>query len=158
VAGSRNSIRLKGVQVEYEWDHVIYGEPASAKNQRRLVRIGGQPRLIKSKKALDYQKHFLEQAEPLKLDPLIEGDCALIVDVYYASRRPDLACVDLIQDLLQNICYANDRQVKASQSIWNLDKENPRARIRIRKLNLDSSTGLSSFGPFEIWGETTKQE
>jgi len=113
--------------------------------------------LIKSKKALDYQKHFLEQAEPLKLEPLIEGDCSLSVDVYYASRRPDLACVDLIQDLLQNICYANDRQVKASQSIWNIDKENPRARIRVRKLNLDGSTGLSSFEPFEIWGETTRQ-
>ena len=140
--------------MEYDWDYVIYGEPASAKNQRRLVRIGGQPRLIKSKKALDFQKVFLEQAEAVRLDTLIDGDCALVVDVYYASRRPDLACIDLIQDLLQNIVYSNDRQVKASQSIWNLDKENPRARIRVRELKIDGSAGLSSFEPFEIWGES----
>ena len=35
------------------YDAVSYGEPASAKNQRRIVQVGGKPRLIKSKKALD---------------------------------------------------------------------------------------------------------
>jgi hypothetical protein len=38
---------------------VIYGEPASKANSRRMVLIKGAPRLIKSKKALDYCKTFV---------------------------------------------------------------------------------------------------
>lgn len=132
------------------YDVVILGEPASAKNQRRIVKIRGQTRLIKSSKALKYTKSFKDQAPVL--DPLLEGDLSLRVDVWYASRRPDLACVDLIQDLLQDVAYANDRQVKVSASYWNLDRENPRARIRLRSLSLDSSSGTSLLKPSMIWG------
>lgn len=121
---------------------VILGEPASAKNQRRIVKIHGKMRLIKSAKALAYAKSFKAQAPVL--DPLIEGDLSLRVDVWYASRRPDLACLDLIQDLLQDVAYPNDRQVKASASFWNLDRENPRVRIRLKRIKLDSSGGTSS--------------
>ena len=69
------------------YDVVILGEPASAKNQRRIVKIRGQTRLIKSSKALKYTKSFKDQAPVL--DPLLEGDLSLRVDVWYASRRPD---------------------------------------------------------------------
>ena len=41
-------------------DFVVYGEPASAKNQRRIDTIGGKPRVIKSAKALRYAKSFYE--------------------------------------------------------------------------------------------------
>jgi hypothetical protein len=135
----------------WDFDVTILGEPASAKNQRRIVKIGNSPRLIKSKKAIDYSRSFFSQCP--KLDEFIEGDVALRVDVWYASRRPDLACIDLIQDLLQDKAYANDRQVKASMSIWNLDRENPRARVRLKRMSpeLESSVELSSFGLSEIW-------
>jgi|TARA_X000001382_G_C3113925_1_gene160885 Holliday junction resolvase RusA-like endonuclease len=135
----------------YEIDFFIDGEPASAKNQRRIVRIGNQPRLIKSKKALDYCKKFDAQV-PSDVKP-IEGDVALRLDVWYASRRPDLAAQELIMDLLQGFAYENDRQVKAVMSIWNLDRENPRTRIRVRRMQLESSSGLSSYKHSEIWGE-----
>tara|TARA_Y100000310_G_scaffold287505_1_gene312463 strand:+ start:127 stop:534 length:408 start_codon:yes stop_codon:yes gene_type:complete len=131
------------------YDFVVLGEPASAKNQRRIVSIRGSPRIIKSAKALSYAKTFVQQ---IPGGELLEGDVALLVDVFYASRRPDLSCLDLIMDLLQGKIYANDRQVKANQSLWNLDRENPRTRIRARSLNLESSTGLSSFSLSEIWG------
>ena len=137
--------------MRWDFECVIYGEAASAKNSRRIVSVAGKPRLIKSAKALKYEKIFHSQCP--QLDETLEGDCALSIDVYYASRRPDLACVDLIQDLLQGRVYANDRQVKASQSFWNLDKENPRCRIRVRRLEIDTSQGVSSYEPFEIWGE-----
>ena len=91
----------------WDYDCWISGEPASAKNQRRIVTIGGKPRLIKSAKALAYCKTFLQQAEPK--EPLIESDVALRIDVFYASRRPDLACMDLIQDLLQGVAIKNDQ-------------------------------------------------
>lgn len=133
-------------------DFWIEGQPASAKNQRRIVFVHKKPRIIKSAKALSYKKTFLEQC-PL-LDPLLVTDVAILIDVYYASRRPDLAAMDLIMDLLQGQIYQNDRQVKASQSLWNLDKDNPRVRIRIKELEIDSSQGVSSFPPSKIWGNT----
>lgn len=137
-------------QVKWDYDIVVMGEPASAKNQRRIVRVKGQPRIIKSKKALDYAKSFNEQLEPL--DVLMEGDLALRLDVWYASRRPDLAALDLVMDLLQDIVYANDRQVKVNCSFWNIDRENPRTRIRIKKLPEELSQGTSSLDLSEIWG------
>jgi len=136
--------------VECDFDQVIFGEPASAKNRRRIVLAGGRPRLIKSAKALNYEKIFREQCNPL--GELIVGDCAIWLDCYYGSRRPDLAAVDLIQDLLEGHAYKNDRQVKASASIWNLDKENPRVRVRVKALDMVESSGLSSYTPYEIWG------
>jgi Holliday junction resolvase RusA-like endonuclease len=146
-----DSIFSEASQVLWDFDAVILGEPQSAKNRRRIVSIGGKPRLIKSKKALDYEKTFLKQCP--RCDPILEGDCALLIDVYYSSRRPDLACIDLVQDLLQGHAYLNDRQVKASQTLWNLDKLNPRCRIRVRSIQQDSSQGVSCYGQLEIWGE-----
>lgn len=134
--------------MSWDCDFWVEGEPVSAKNQRRLIR--NPPRLIKSEKALAYAKSFDRQCPVL--DPLLEGDIALWIDAYYRTRRPDLACVDLIQDLLEGKIYANDRQVKASGSTWNLDKENPRVRIRIRRIFSNGSTEMSSLEPSKIWG------
>jgi hypothetical protein len=130
----------------WDYDFIIEGEPASAKNQRRIVKIGDVSRLIKSKKALAYEKTFKAQC-PIK-DPLIAGDLFLWVDVWYASRRPDLACIDIIQDLLQDNIYANDRQAKIAGSAWNLDRENPRVRIRVKEMFPHSKT--ESFSQFDI--------
>ena len=110
--------------MSWDFEAMILGEPASAKNQRRIVSVRGTPRLIKSKKALDYSRDFEMQCPVMPV--LLDGPVALRVDVWYRSRRPDLAVIDLIQDLLQMKCYHNDRQVKASMSIWNLD---PKKRL-----------------------------
>ncbi len=106
--------------------------------------------LIKSKKALEYSLRFAIQC-PIA-DPMLVGDLAMRLDVYYASRRPDLSAADLIKDLMQGTMYANDRQVKAEQSIWNLAKEKPRVRIRLREINSDGCTEMSSLEPSVIWG------
>jgi Holliday junction resolvase RusA-like endonuclease len=137
-------------EVKWDYDVTVLGEPASAKNQRRIVKVRGKPLIIKSQKALDYARSFASQLSPI--NPLIAGDVAISLDVYYASRRPDLAAMDLVMDLLQGIVYLNDRQVKASRSLWNLDKENPRVRVRVRQIQEDCSTGTSSFPPSKIWG------
>lgn len=128
---------------------VIYGEPASAKNQRQIVKIRGVPRLIKSKKALAYGKEFDRQCPVL--DEKFDGDVSVKAHVYYKSRRPDLACMDLIMDLLQGKVYLNDRQVKATMSLWNLDKENPRTLIEVKSIDTETSSGVSSLRASEIW-------
>ena len=136
----------------WQFDCWIHGEPASAKNQRRIVKIGGQPRLIKSKKALEYSDLFHAQCPMLK--NLIEGDVFLWVDVYYRSRRPDLSCLELISDLLQGYAYANDRQVKMNGSSWNLDREEPRVRIRCLQIGdgtRESYSGLVRLEDIASW-------
>jgi len=94
------------------------------------VRFGKRMASIKSDKARGYEKIFLGQAVPI--DPLIDGDVLLYCHIYYASRRPDLD-ESLIMDCLQDIAYKNDRQVKAKVIVHGLDKEQPRAVIKIAK-------------------------
>ena len=85
---------------------------------------------------MDYKESFENQAKEKKLyqDVLIEDDIELIVDVWYKSRRPDLE-IELIQDIMQGIIYKNDRQIKKKIAERFLDRDNPRARIRIKKYN-----------------------
>ena len=106
----------------------ILGEPASKANSRRLVFIGGKPRVIKSKKALDYATAFKRQV--VGQNRLLAGDVVVTITIYYASRRPDLD-ESLILDLLQDVAYLNDRQVKERHIYWGLDKLNPRAEILV---------------------------
>lgn len=116
---------------------VVYGEPASKANSRRLVSFkrkggaGSRPALIKSQKALDYNEAFQKQCP--KLSPLMEGDVSVTITIYYASRRPDLD-ESVILDAMQGLVYLNDRQVKEKHIFWGLDKTNPRAEIIVELL------------------------
>jgi Holliday junction resolvase RusA-like endonuclease len=108
----------------------IFGEPASKSNSRKIVRYGGISRLIKSSKALSYSAAFKQQAVA---GDLLEGDLCVTIHIWYASRRPDLD-ESLILDLLQDVAYKNDRQVKEKHIYHHLDKENPRCEIVVEKI------------------------
>lgn len=110
---------------------IIFGEPASKANSRRVVRFGGMSRLIKSQKALDYSGEFKRQCKPLA--KLMTGDLRVTLRIFYASRRSDLD-ESLILDLMQGLIYENDRQVKERHTYWGLDPESPRAEITIEKM------------------------
>ena len=106
----------------------IHGEPASKANSRQLVTIRGRPAFIKSKKAREYVKIFDGQCPRLKT--LLQDDVAVIITIYYKSRRPDLD-ESVILDCMQGKIYANDRQVKQKFIFWGLDRENPRSLIQV---------------------------
>lgn len=108
---------------------MIRGEPASKANSRRLVTIGSKPRLIKSAKALSYADAFLLQAKPV--EPLMEGELAVTMNIYYSTQRPDLD-ESLILDLLQGVLYKNDRQVREKHIKHFIDKANPRTEIWVK--------------------------
>jgi len=110
---------------------IIFGEPASKANSRRVVRFGNMSRLIKSKKALDYSEAFKQQCR--KIEPLMSGDLRVTMWIYYASRRPDLD-ESLILDLMQGLVYENDRQVKERHIYWGLDPDKPRAEIIVEQI------------------------
>ena len=110
----------------------IFGEPASKANSRRVVRIGGMSRLIKSAKALTYADAFKQQVRDMHIDP-VHGDVRVTMHIWYASRRPDLD-ESLILDLLQGVAYVNDRQVKEKMIYWHLDPQEPRTDILVEQL------------------------
>jgi len=110
---------------------IIFGEPASKANSRRVVHYGSMSRLIKSKKALSYSDVFKQQCG--KLPTLMTGDLRVTLHIFYASRRPDLD-ESLILDLMQGLIYENDRQVKERHCYWGLDPDNPRSEIIIEKI------------------------
>ena len=110
---------------------IIFGEPASKANSRRVVKFGNMSRLIKSQKALDYSAAFKQQCTPL--GRLMSGDIKMTMWIFYASRRPDLD-ESLILDLLQGLVYLNDRQVKERHVFWGLDPDRPRAEMIIEQI------------------------
>jgi Holliday junction resolvase RusA-like endonuclease len=111
----------------------IFGEPASKANSRRMVYIKGKPMFIKSQKALDYAKSFKQQCQVPPLLKFLSEDVSVTIRIWYASRRPDLD-ESLILDLLQDVAYVNDRQVKEKHIYWALDRENPRCEIDVAPL------------------------
>jgi len=110
---------------------IIPNEPVSKANSRRLVKFGNRPAIIKSKKALDYEKNAKKILRPL--ETLLEGDLIMTATLYYASRRPDLD-ESVIMDVLQGIVYKNDRQIKQKHIYHALDKANPRAEVLIEPM------------------------
>jgi Holliday junction resolvase RusA-like endonuclease len=107
---------------------VIESEPASKSNSRRLVYFAGRSRVIKSAKALGFERHIRQHIKPI--DPLLQGDLLIVMQIFYQTRRPDLD-ESLILDALQGIAYTNDRQIKQKLIFWGLDKVRPRAHVRI---------------------------
>lgn len=117
-------------------EFTIFGEPASKANSRRLVHCRGRMISIKSQKALDYVKQFIEQCP--KLETLMEGPLCVEITVYYKTRRPDLD-ESVILDAMQGLIYGNDRQVEEKHVFRRLDKEQPRSHIRVSSIQSSHS-------------------
>lgn len=127
------------MEEHFDRTFVIFGEPASKANQRRLVMSRGRPAFIKSKKAIDYVDDFRSQcAAQMAGAAMAEGDVCVELMIHYASRRPDLD-ESLILDAMQGIVYKNDRQVRQRMAYWGLDQELPRSVIRVRSCSLDDA-------------------
>lgn len=130
----------------------ILGEPASKANQRQLVTFGhGEKKraaLIKSKKALDYERTARMQLRPQHC-VMFTGDVRVTLRIYYATRRPDLdesVILDVLQArytkadgdgervLTHRGVYANDRQVREKHVYGGLDPRNPRTEIEVEEI------------------------
>jgi Holliday junction resolvase RusA-like endonuclease len=119
------------IEINKSFNFIVYGEPASKANSRRIVNFGKKMGVIKSQKARDYEKLFAQQCPTL--ENIIENDVKVELIVYYASRRPDLD-ESVILDCMQGKIYVNDRQVKQKIVYWGLDRDTPRTHIRISTL------------------------
>lgn len=124
----------------------ILGEPASKANSRKIVTIAGHPSVIKSEKALAYERDALRQIPPVARVGL-QGPVSVTIKVFYASERPDLdesVILDVLQNrykgkgeqrvVIQKGVYLNDRQVREKHVYHAIDKRNPRAEITVEPL------------------------
>lgn len=123
---------------KFDCTFVIFGEPASKANSRRLVTFGGRPAMIKSAKAnsyvIDFVRQCREQAAKAGIIPTTK-DVKVELMIHYATRRPDLD-ESVILDAMQGIVYANDRQVKQRMAYWGLDRGLPRTVIRVSECDI----------------------
>lgn len=142
----------------------IFGEPASKANSRRMVTFGkGRPALIKSEKALNYERDF-ERQMPARARQMLKGPLKVTLRIFYASERPDLdesVILDCMQARYKRIkgkleavpenpdeyaygkgerkivssgVYLNDRQVREKHVYHSVDKKNPRTEIEVEAL------------------------
>lgn len=141
----------------------ILGEAASKANQRRIVKIGGRSRIIKSKKAISFAQDARRQV-PSQCRLRLDVPVAVRIDLHYASERPDLdeaLVLDALQDhfvvtrhangsmrrdLVQPGVYTNDRRVRMKLIIHHIDRINPRAEVQVWPLE----RGLLDEFPFEL--------
>lgn len=117
----------------------IHGILPNKSNSRRLVKIAGQPRLIKSREALEYEERFriAVLGSSLPQEPLVGATTLedvkkgvpflfLRANVFGESLMRDLDC-ELVPDLLQKFdVVKNDRAIRLKHYEWALDRENPR--------------------------------
>jgi Holliday junction resolvase RusA-like endonuclease len=129
----------------------IFGEAASKANSRKIATIGNRPAIIKSKKALGFERDALMQIPPAARQQL-EGPVRVTLRMYYASERPDLdesVVLDVMQnryktfgkgehrkrELMQKGVFVNDRQVREKHVFHHIDKSNPRVEITVEPLD-----------------------
>jgi Holliday junction resolvase RusA-like endonuclease len=140
----------------------ILGECVSMKNSREIMTYpNGKVALIKSEKALEYEKTASRQI-PTSARQMLTGPLRVTARLFYASERPDLDEA-LLLDLLAakykrlkgrllklsegNYCYGegervltskgvygNDRQVREKHVFHFIDRVNPRAEIEIEPM------------------------
>ena len=124
---------------------MVYGEPASKANSRKLVMFGKRPASIKSDKARGYASDFQIQVKPII--PLMTGELRVDLWIYYRTQRPDLD-ESLILDLLQGRVYENDRQVRERHTYHYIDKASPRVEILVRPR--DPKYGLAELNRIRV--------
>jgi len=90
------------------------------------------------------------------LEELLEGDLEVEIIIFYETRRPDLD-PSLILDCMEGFVYKNDRQVKRQILYWALDKNNSRAEIRVKQIEIKNpqQPPRLSLGVLEISEELT---
>lgn len=134
-------------------EFVIFGQPASKANSRKIVTIAGRPQIVKSKEALAFETAALRQIPP-KARLQLTCPVKVTLRMFYESERPDLdesIVLDVLQSrfakqkipgreeqvrvLIQAGVYVNDRQVREKHVYHAIDKLMPRVEIRVESLS-----------------------
>jgi hypothetical protein len=118
----------------------IKGSYVSMKNSRRVFRVHGRTIVVKKEKALAWEDLACLQIKRAKVP--YEYEVALIANFYYDQKRADLD-ENLLKDMIQvkrkdKPCLGiilDDNQIKAHDTAWYLDKQNPRVEFTLMDLS-----------------------
>ncbi|MGF6957973.1 RusA family crossover junction endodeoxyribonuclease [Paraburkholderia youngii] len=162
------------MQIEF----TILGEPASKANSREIVTrkyrnaagaVKSRPMSIKSDKARNFESAAMLQI-PAAARVELTGPVRVIIRIFYASERPDLdesVILDVLQSKTRNVkrkgktvketlrrgVYLNDRQVRQKFIMRGIDRNNPRAEIRIEPLQAQQSMLAFDDVPLDVFDE-----
>lgn len=116
----------------------IKGEPPSKSNCYRVVIIKKHGSLAKTTALKHYEKIFQLQIPPEYSQLLIEKTVRVEIDCYYKSMRRDLdnAAKAILDCLQHGKVIKNDNKVIELMMRKFIDKENPRAEIKITVLGV----------------------
>lgn len=116
--------------------HIIYGQPPSKSNCYRIITQFKHGSLAKTPALRKYEESFFMQCSLRGAN--IKTRFEFIVDVYYASDRPDLDnALKVILDCLQKCgAIANDRLCAKIVARKLIDKNNPRIEFEINPYEL----------------------
>ena len=115
----------------------IHLPPVTKKNSSRIITIAGRPRIIPSKKYMEYEKASRPFLIPLKIDYPVNIKCTFYMQT---RRKVDLtnllsAAMDVL--VTHGVIIDDNRDIAAlhNGSMVLYDKENPRTEIEITKLD-----------------------
>ncbi len=143
----------------------LHGEAASKANSRKAVLIPlgkGKHRaaIIKSQKALSYEKYAIPQIPP-SAQVMFDVPVRAIMKIYYCTERPDLdesLILDILQakyqkdprtgekKLIRAGVYTNDRLVREKFIFHGIDKHKPRTEIIIEPISESEQLELAGLG------------
>lgn len=129
----------------------IYGQAASKANSRRITRIDGVSRLVKSREATVFM-HDARRQIPPACRVRLTGPVRVVLHLFYETERPDLdesVVLDALQDLWKVIrlpgderrrelvqagVYRNDRQVREKHVYHHIDRKAPRVEVLVEPM------------------------
>jgi len=134
------------------FEGTIKGSYVSMKNSRRVFRVHGRTIVVKKEKALAWEDLACLQIKRPKT--AYESEVALIANFFYDQPRADLD-ENLLKDMIQvkrkdKPCLGiikDDNQIKAHDTAWYLDKQNPRVEFTIMDLPTYKAQRPDRFGP-----------
>jgi Holliday junction resolvase RusA-like endonuclease len=115
------------------------GQPPRKSNSRKVVRIRGQTRVIKSAQARAWvERSLLSIPEEAKLGlGSAQQPLRILFEVFYETRRPDLS-VELVLDVLERAgVISNDRHVYEYTARKLFSKELPGVLVHVGYLEVE---------------------
>jgi len=138
----REEITVRDIQKRGgRYRFTILGECVSMKNRRRIVKVRGKTRSVKSDKALAFWEVAKLQLRPAR--PLVEGPVRMWIRIFYVNPLSDLD-ESIVLDVLQGVVYVNDRQVFEVHKYKRFSKDNPRVEIELEELRAEEWEGIKT--------------
>lgn len=114
----------------------IMGNPATKKNSGRIVMAGGRPRLLPSKKYVEYEKASAPYLPKIKVDYPVNIKCT-----YYMQTRRKVDLTNLLNASLDimakyNVIVDDNRNIVYSMDGSRVlyDREHPRTEVEITRI------------------------